>query len=55
MRGIIKKMRLINHHADYTRQPFQQMESVGVLKGEMLVAEEKGIGGQQLPFHKARC
>jgi len=37
-------------HADYPRQPFRQVESVGVLKDEMLVEEEKKIGGRQIPY-----
>jgi len=37
-------------YADYPRQPYRQVESVGVLKDEMLVAEEKEIEGQQLTY-----
>jgi len=37
-------------HADYPRQLFQQIGTVGVLKDEMLVAEEKEIGGRQIPY-----
>ena len=47
MRGIIKKMHL-DHCPTLTTHDSPHMESVGVLK-EMLVAEEKEIGVQQLP------
>jgi len=39
-----------NQDADYPRQPFRQMESMGVLKDELLAAEEKEIGGRQMPY-----
>jgi len=37
-------------HAGCPRQLFQQIESVRVLKDEMLVEEEKKIGGRQIPY-----
>jgi len=48
VRGIIKKMYLINHCPTLTTHdsPFE----VGVLKEEILVAEEKEIGGRQIPY-----
>ena len=48
MRGIIKKMHL-DHCPTLTTHDSPHMESVGVLK-EMLVAEEKEIEGQKLPY-----
>ena len=38
-----------NQDADYPRQPFRQREGMRVLKDEMLVGEEKEIGGRQTP------
>ena len=50
MRGIIKKMCLINHWPMLTthNSPFDRWV-VGVLKDEMLVEEEKEIGSRQIP------
>ena len=46
MRDIIKEDAPIDHwpHADFARRHFRQLESVRVLKNEMLVVEEKEIG-----------
>jgi len=47
-RSRIREVRLINHSPMLTT--FRQIETMGVLEDEMLVAKEKEIEGRRIPY-----